>query len=68
MRMYCRLATDIADLIERLRFIAESNAHAKAHGIAITPTLLHDWTKSIERRCWKRSFGPILIGADSTSR
>lgn len=47
--MFCNLHTDIEDPGERLAAIADANSHAKEHGSAIGPTLVHDWTQVVTR-------------------
>jgi len=43
--MFARLATDVADPLERLRQLAVSNAHAKDHHQAISADTLQDWAE-----------------------
>ncbi|QLL05085.1 WS/DGAT/MGAT family O-acyltransferase [Mycobacterium vicinigordonae] len=43
--MFCRLATQINDPVERIRAIAAGNAAAKDHAAAMGAALLHDWTE-----------------------
>ncbi|BCI51630.1 diacylglycerol O-acyltransferase [Mycolicibacterium litorale] len=47
--MFCNLHTDIDDPLERLRAIAESNAHAKEHSSSLGPTLLVDLAEVFSR-------------------
>lgn len=47
--MFARLQTQIADPVERLRAIAESNTIAKEHSSAIGATLLQDWSQILGR-------------------
>ena len=41
--MFAKLATDVADPVERLRSISSDNAHAKEHSNAIDADMLQDW-------------------------
>jgi len=41
--MFARLATDVADPVERLHAIATENRHAKEHSNAIDADMLQDW-------------------------
>jgi WS/DGAT/MGAT family acyltransferase len=60
--MFCRLETHIADPADRLRAIARSDAAAKNHSSAISPTLLQDWAQLAARAV----FGGVLrLVADS---
>ncbi|MFZ2174317.1 MAG: wax ester/triacylglycerol synthase family O-acyltransferase [Rhodococcus sp. (in: high G+C Gram-positive bacteria)] len=43
--MSASLATDITDPVERLHVIAKNYERGKAHGKAISPTILHDWAQ-----------------------
>ncbi len=43
--MFCRLGTDIADPLDRLHHLAESNRHAKEHHSAIDADTLQDWAE-----------------------
>lgn len=45
MWMFCRLATDIEDVAERLETICGNISHAKGHGNEMAPTLIQDWTE-----------------------
>lgn len=54
--MFCNLQTHIADPLERLRVIAQSNERAKDHSAALGPTLLVDLAQSISRG----AFGAML--------
>jgi diacylglycerol O-acyltransferase / wax synthase len=47
--MFCRLETHIGDPAQRLRAIAQGDAVAKSHSLAISPTLLQDWTQVAAR-------------------
>lgn len=47
--MFCNLHTDIADPVDRLLAIAESDAQAKEHSGSLGPTLLIDLAQSISR-------------------
>src|ERR1700754_5082079 len=60
--MFCGLETNIDNPAERLRAIARSNAAAKNHSSAISPTLLQDWAQVAARAV----FGSIFrLVADS---
>ncbi len=60
--MFCKLETQIADPAARLQAIARSNAAAKNHSSAISPTLLQDWAQLAARAV----FGAVFrIVADS---
>src|SRR3954466_4119485 len=60
--VFCSLETHIADPAERLRAIARSDAAAKNHSSAISPTLLQDWAQLAARAV----FGSVFrIVADS---
>jgi len=41
--MFAKLATDVADPVERLRAISRENRHAKEHSNAIDADMLQDW-------------------------
>jgi diacylglycerol O-acyltransferase / wax synthase len=41
--MFAKLATDVADPVQRLRAISADNAHAKEHSNAIDADMLQDW-------------------------
>jgi diacylglycerol O-acyltransferase len=41
--MFAKLATDVADPVERLRSISTDNLHAKEHSNAIDGDMLQDW-------------------------
>jgi diacylglycerol O-acyltransferase / wax synthase len=43
--MFCRLETQIADPVQRLKAIAQANSVAKDHNSDIGATLLQDWTQ-----------------------
>jgi diacylglycerol O-acyltransferase len=43
--MFAKLGTDIADPVERLRQLAEANAHAKDHHNAIPADTLQEWAE-----------------------
>ncbi|RNL64798.1 wax ester/triacylglycerol synthase family O-acyltransferase [Nocardioides marmoriginsengisoli] len=43
--MFTRLGTDVADPVERLRQLAEANAHAKDHHKAIPADTLQEWAE-----------------------
>ena len=43
--LFAKLGTDIADPVERLRQLAEDNAHAKDHHNAISADTLQDWAE-----------------------
>ncbi|HET6165251.1 MAG TPA: wax ester/triacylglycerol synthase family O-acyltransferase [Marmoricola sp.] len=43
--LFARLGTDIADPVERLRRLAQDNAHAKDHHKAISADTLQDWAE-----------------------
>ena len=64
--MFCTLETEIDDPAERLRAIARSNAAAKNHSSAISPTLLQDWAQLAARAVFGSIFGLVadspLIG------
>jgi diacylglycerol O-acyltransferase / wax synthase len=45
MWMFCRLATDIENVAERLEIICGNISHAKGHGNEMAPTLIQDWTE-----------------------
>ncbi|WNG88485.1 wax ester/triacylglycerol synthase family O-acyltransferase [Mycobacterium sp. ITM-2016-00317] len=47
--MFCNLHTDIADPLDRLLAIAESDQNAKEHSGSLGPTLLIDLAQSISR-------------------
>ena len=47
--MFCNLHTDIADPLERLRTIGQSNVRAKEHSSSLGPTLLLDLAQSLSR-------------------
>ena len=47
--MFCRLETHMADPARRLWAIAQAGARAKNHSLAISPTLLQDWTQVAAR-------------------
>ncbi|MFI5509259.1 wax ester/triacylglycerol synthase family O-acyltransferase [Mycobacterium sp. NPDC051804] len=49
MWMFCRLATDIEDVAERLETICGNISHAKGHGNEMAPTLIQDWTEFLGR-------------------
>jgi WS/DGAT/MGAT family acyltransferase len=49
MWMFCRLATDVEDVAERLEIICGNLAHAKGHGNEMAPTLIQDWTEFLGR-------------------
>lgn len=49
MWMFCRLATDIEDVAERLETICGNISHAKGHGSEMAPTLIQDWTELLGR-------------------
>ncbi|MGO4442377.1 wax ester/triacylglycerol synthase family O-acyltransferase [Mycobacterium sp. 2YAF39] len=49
MWMFCRLATDIEDVAERLETICGNISHAKGHGGDMAPTLIQDWTEFLGR-------------------
>ena len=49
MWMFCRLATDIEDVAERLEIICGNISHAKGHGNEMAPTLIQDWTEFLGR-------------------
>jgi diacylglycerol O-acyltransferase len=60
--MFCSLETQISDPADRLRAIARSDAAAKNHSSAISPTLLQDWAQLAARAV----FGGIFkLVADS---
>ena len=54
--MFCNLHTDIADPLERLRTIGQSNVRAKEHSTSLGPTLLLDLAQSLSRNM----FGWVL--------
>jgi diacylglycerol O-acyltransferase len=60
--MFCKLETEIADPAERLRAIARSDAAAKNHSAAISPTLLQDWAQLAARAVFG---GVFRLVADS---
>jgi diacylglycerol O-acyltransferase len=60
--MFCSLETHIADPAERLRAIARSDAAAKNHSSAISPTLLQDWAQLAARAVFG---GVFRLVADS---
>ncbi|MCX6395963.1 MAG: wax ester/triacylglycerol synthase family O-acyltransferase [Propionibacteriales bacterium] len=43
--MFTRLGTDVADPVQRLKQLAEANAHAKEHHKAIPADTLQDWAE-----------------------
>ena len=49
MWMFCRLATDIEDVADRLETICGNISHAKGHGNEMAPTLIQDWTEFLGR-------------------
>ena len=61
--MFCSLETHIADPAERLRAIARSDAAAKDHSSAISPTLLQDWAQLAARAVFG---GVFRLVADSS--
>jgi WS/DGAT/MGAT family acyltransferase len=60
--MFCSLETQIADPADRLRAIARSDAAAKNHSSAISPTLLQDWAQLAARAVFG---GVFRLVADS---
>ena len=60
--MFCNLETNIADPADRLRAIARSDAAAKNHSSAISPTLLQDWAQLAARAVFG---GVFRLVADS---
>ncbi len=60
--MFCNLETQIADPADRLRAIARSDAAAKNHSSAISPTLLQDWAQLAARAVFG---GVFRLVADS---
>ena len=60
--MFCSLETNIADPADRLRAIARSDAAAKNHSSAISPTLLQDWAQLAARAVFG---GVFRLVADS---
>lgn len=45
--LFYRLGTDIEDPVARLAFIADGSAKAKDHNAEMAPTLVQDWTASL---------------------
>ena len=60
--MFCSLETNIGDPADRLRAIARSDAAAKNHSSAISPTLLQDWAQLAARAVFG---GVFRLVADS---